>query len=118
MYTCITLGPALVFLGLAENVRNRAAAIFSVFGSVPFFYYVVHIYLIHIITVIAFFISGFGSKDIVNPDLPFFFRPIQFGYPLRGVYTIWIILIITLYPLCKWYKGYKSTHHQWWLSYL
>jgi uncharacterized membrane protein len=117
MYTCITLGPALIALALLENVQNRFADFVKVFGRVPFFYYVLHLYLIHILTVIAFYVSGYGAKDIISPS-PFFFRPIQFGYSLGVVYLIWAIVVLILYPLCRWYNKYKSTHKQWWLSYL
>lgn len=118
MYTCITLGPALVVLALLENVQNRFTNFVRVFGRVPFFYYVIHFYLIHILTVIAFYASGYGSNDIVSQQVPFLFRPLDFGYPLWAVYLIWAFIIALLYPLCKWYDRYKSTHFQWWLSYL
>jgi uncharacterized membrane protein len=117
MYACITLGPALIVLALLEHVKNRFTEFAKVFGRVPFFYYVLHIYFIHILTVIAFFIEGYGTKDIVG-QTPFLFRPLQFGYPLWVVYLIWVVLILGLYPLCKWYNKYKATHSQWWLSYL
>ncbi|MFL5746420.1 MAG: DUF1624 domain-containing protein [Niastella sp.] len=117
MYACITLGPSLIMLALLENVQNRFTDFVKVFGRVPFFYYVLHLYLIHILTVIAFYVSGYGAKDIVSPS-PFLFRPIQFGYSLGVVYLIWAFVILALYPLCRWYNKYKSTHSQWWLSYL
>lgn len=117
MYACITLGPALIVLALLENVQNRFTEFVKVFGRVPFFYYVMHIYLIHLFTVIAFYLEGYGSKDIVG-QTPFLFRPVQFGYGLGTVYIIWVLLILLLYPLCRWYNRYKSTHTQWWLSYL
>lgn len=117
MYACITLGPALIVLALLENVQNRFTGFARVYGRVPFFYYVLHFYLIHILCTVAFFISGYGVKDIAGPT-PFLFRPIQFGYPLWVVYLIWAAVVLALYPLCKWYNKYKSTHAQWWLSYL
>jgi uncharacterized membrane protein len=118
MYACITLGPALIVLALLENVQNRFTAFVRVFGRVPFFYYVIHFYVIHILTVIAFYLSGYGSNDIVSQQVPFLFRPLNFGYDLWAVYLVWALLIAMLYPLCKWYDRYKSTHFQWWLSYL
>jgi uncharacterized membrane protein len=117
MYTCITLGPACIVLALLENVQNRFTEFAKVFGRVPFFYYVLHLYLIHLFTVIAFYAAGYGSKDIAGPT-PFLFRPPQFGYDLWAVYLIWVILVLALYPLCRWYNKYKGTHTQWWLSYL
>lgn len=117
MYATITIGPALIFLALIENVQNRFTEFAKVFGRVPFFYYVLHIYFIHALTVIAFFVAGYGTKDIVG-QTPFLFRPLNFGYPLWVVYLIWMVLILGLYPLCKWYNKYKATHTQWWLSYM
>jgi uncharacterized membrane protein len=117
MYTCITIGPALVVLALLEDVQNRFTEFVKVFGRVPFFYYVLHLYLIHTLTVILFFATGYGTKDIVG-QTPFLFRPVTFGFDLWLVYIIWIAVILALYPLCKWYNKYKSQHTQWWLSYM
>jgi uncharacterized membrane protein len=117
MYTCITIGPALIVLALLENVQNRFTGFVKVYGRVPFFYYVLHFYLIHILTVIAFFASGYGTKDIVPPT-GFLFRPVQFGYNLWVVYGVWAGIVLALYPLCRWYNKYKATHTQWWLSYV
>jgi uncharacterized membrane protein len=117
MYACITLGPALIVLALIENVQNRFTDFVKIYGRVPFFYYVIHFYLIHALSVVAFFASGYGKDDIIS-QTPFLFRPPQFGFDLWVVYLVWIIVILLLYPLCKWYNKYKSTHSQWWLSYL
>lgn len=118
LYICITIGIALVALAFLENVRNRFANWMTVYGRVPFFYYVLHIYVIHSLCVIVFFLSGYGAKDIVSPQTPFLFRPQHFGFSVFVVYVIWIFVVLMLYPLCRWYNRYKSTHHQWWLSYL
>ncbi|NII25696.1 DUF1624 domain-containing protein [Pseudoflavitalea sp. X16] len=118
MYMSATIGVALIALVLLENVRNSVTEFFKVFGRVPFFYYVVHFFLIHALEVIAFFLSGYGVKDIVSNQVPFLFRPVVFGFPLWVVYLVWIGLIVLLYPLCKRYNAYKSTHHKWWLSYV
>lgn len=118
MYASITLGPALIVLALLEGVQNKVTEFAKIYGRVPFFYYVIHFYLIHLLTVIAFFASGYGTKDIVDPNSFFFFRPVAFGFDLWVVYLVWISVILILYPLCKWYNNYKSTHKHWWLSYL
>ena len=57
-FCCMTLGPALVFLALAENFRAGWSKIVSVYGRVPFFYYILHFYIIHSILVIVFFANG------------------------------------------------------------
>jgi len=118
MYLCMTLGPSILSLAFIEHAQNKIAQFFTVFGRVPFFYYVIHFFYIHLLTVLAFFISGYTSKDIIPRNTPFLFRPDNFGYSLPIVYAIWFFVIISLYPLCKWYNKYKSTHYHWWLSYV
>jgi uncharacterized membrane protein len=117
-YVCMTLGPSILLLALLENVKNKVTDFFNIFGRVPMFYYILHLYLIHIICVIFFFASGHSMSEAFAPKQNFGFRPIQYGYSLWVVYAVWIFVILTLYPLCKKYNAYKSTHKDWWLSYL
>lgn len=117
MYTLMTIGPGILFLSFFESMQSRFSKFFITFGRVPFFYYLLHVYLIHLICLVLFFASGYGAEDIVSPS-PFLFRPLEFGYNLWIVYVIWIGVIAILYPLCKKYNRYKSTHHHWMLSYL
>jgi len=116
-YIAVTVGISLIFLAATDRISKNSLPFFQVFGRVPFFYYVVHLYLIHTITVILFFIQGYGSKDIDAQRLPFKFRPDHFGVGLAGVYLLWIGVLILLYPLCRWYDQYKRTHAYRWLSY-
>jgi uncharacterized membrane protein len=118
MYGCITIGPALIVLALVENIQNGFTRFFTVYGRVPFFYYILHFYLIHLICVVFFFATGHAMKNAFEPNVPFGFRPAAFGYPLWVVYIVWLFVVLSLYPLCRKYNRYKSTHSQWWLSYL
>jgi len=117
-YYGMTLGPALILLSILEKTKNWFARVMMVYGNVPFFYYVLHFYLIHIVLVILFYLHGYGAKDIADPQSPFLFRPATFGYSLPVVYVIWLLIVATLYKPCIWFKEYKSTHKQWWLKYL
>ena len=117
-FLSIMIGGGLIALALLERAQGKLADFFKVFGRVPMFYYILHLYLIHLIGVAVFFGEGFSVDQIVTPNNPFLFRPSAFGFGLLGVYTVWIIVILTLYPLCKKYDRYKSTHRNWWLSYL
>ena len=52
-------------------------------------------------------------------NLPFMFLIPGQGFGLAVVYGVWAAVIIALYPLCKWYDKYKTSHKEkWWLSYL
>ena len=118
LYTCMTLGPAMLFLALVERVQNRFTGIMNIYGRVPMFYYIIHIYLIHVIGIIVFFAQGFGAKDIVSPNVPFLFKPNGIGFGLLNIYLLWMVVVLVMYPLCRRYNRYKSSHRSWWLSYL
>jgi len=47
MYLCLTLGVALLLLGILEGRDLKAWQPIVVFGNVAFFYYVLHIFVIH-----------------------------------------------------------------------
>ena len=119
LYFCMTLGPACIFLSVMENVKTRWSNIVSTYGRVPFFYYVLHFYILHTVLVIVFFATGHTSSEIIDPQNSLiYFRPLTFGYGLPVVYGIWLGVVILLYLPCKWFSNYKKTHSQWWLSYL
>jgi uncharacterized membrane protein len=118
MYICMTIGPGLVLLALLENAKGKWTSFVSIYGKVPFFYYICHFYLLHLLLVVVFFLTGHTTSQIVDPNLPFLFRPLNFGYSLPGVYTIWLLVVLVLYRPCKWFAKYKETHNQWWLSYV
>lgn len=117
-YSCMTLGPALIILALTENARSKFAEKVMVYGRVPFFYYVCHFYLLHLICVALFFAFGYGWSEVVDKNSFMYFRPLTFGVSLPAVYLIWIFTIVLLYWPCKWFSNYKKTHREWWLSYL
>ncbi|MNR02552.1 hypothetical protein D3C85_1184080 [compost metagenome] len=115
-YISMTLGPAMLFLAITENVNNWFTRITSVYGAVPFFYYVLHFYLLHTLLIIVFFATGHSTKEIVQ--IPFMFRPAAFGFSLPVVYVIWLSVVASLYLPCRWFKQYKEIHRQWWLRYV
>jgi uncharacterized membrane protein len=118
LYSCMTLGPALVILSLTEKISSRFSKVLAVYGSVPFFYYIPHFFIVHGITVIAFYATGHTNAQIADPRSIFFFRPPDLGFSLPIVLLIWLFVVASLYLPCKWYSKYKQTHTHWWLSYL
>ena len=118
MYLCMTMGVTLVILAFTERVRNRFTAAIVIYGNVPFFYYVIHWYLIGLITIIVFYLQGYGAGQIVTPNDPFQFDPPGFGLSLAGLYGVWLLVVFLLYRPCKWFSRYKSGNTKWWLSYV
>jgi uncharacterized membrane protein len=116
LYLLVTLGASFLFLANTENVRGKGVNFFCTFGRVPFFYYIIHLYLIHIVAMVFAQFSGLGWQAMILPEWS---MPKGFGYSLLVVYLVWIGVIISLYPCCKWFDTYKQSHKEkWWLSYL
>jgi uncharacterized membrane protein len=120
LYVLLTLGPALIFLAVSERPVGAFGQKILIFGRVPLFYYLVHIFVVHALAVVGALIAGFPWTDMTmirtwvtnNASLR------GYGFNLVTVYIIWIGVVLALYPLCRWYDAYKRGHKQWWLSYL
>ena len=89
-------------------------------GRVSMFFYIIHIYIIHLLALIAAVFTGFKASDMV---IDFWVNELPelqgYGFNLWVVYLIWIVLTFALYPICSWYNNYKTNHRdKWWLSYL
>jgi uncharacterized membrane protein len=122
LYVLMTIGPALLFLALAEKPLNALTEKVIIFGRVPMFYYLVHIFFIHFLAIIGAMVSGRPWSVMVdlttwvtaNPQLR------GYGFNLLTVYVIWVGVVIALFPLCRWFDRYKRAHlaEKRWLSYL
>jgi uncharacterized membrane protein len=116
-YLLLTLSFTFLFLANSEKWRGKVVGFFSVFGRVPFFYYILHLYTIRILGMLAAELTGFGWESMIQDEFEINLH--GFGFNLAVVYLIWIGIILTLYPICKWFDRYKQNHReQWWLSYL
>jgi len=121
IYMCVTIGFAFLFLALIERIKNGFTDTVRVFGRTAFFYYLLHVFLIHAVAGVLFFTRGHNMHDAMNAmyQNPFLFIVQGEGYGLPVVYAVWIGVLVILYPLCKWYDKYKTNHKEkWWLSYL
>ena len=119
LFSLMTLGPAFILLSLYENFKSPVHSVFMVYGRVPLFFYIIHLYLIHLAALITWqIISGRGKELILTAEA---FRTgalYDYGYGLPVVYLVWGLLVILLYPLCKIYGSYKEAHRdKLWLKY-
>ena len=119
-YLLMTLGPSLILLGLLEGVKGESGAsrVLVVYGRVPLFYYVLHLYLINGIArlaSIAFHQPAWHATVIAD----FAQRPVGYGHGLVFVYLMWMLVVGILYLPCRWFMELRSRHRDWvWLSYL
>lgn len=121
-FILMTLGPALVALAWLDRRTFSAENPLLVFGRVPFFYYVLHLTLAHLIAIIMNFVR-YGPARFLLLAPPSMGTPRKlflsdYGYPLWVVYAVWIVVLALLYPACLWFARLKRRRHDWWLSYL
>lgn len=120
LYTLMTLGPAMLFLYAIETIKNKITHILVVIGRVPFFYYILHLYLIHLIGLIGLTILGEDWRELILTPMRFGGKYLaDKGFDLWVTYTVWIVVVVVLYPLCNMFMKYKANNRdKWWLSYL
>lgn len=116
LYLLITLGIALLILYLFEVKRFRYLQPLITFGRVPLFFYLIHLWLIHLTAILLSF-PKYGLKAVFLPYLNKSSMPADYGYNLLHVYMIFLVIIIVLYPVCNWFGNYKYRHKYWWLKY-
>lgn len=115
LYLMATLGPCFGMLALFERWSSPFTRFVMVYGKVPMFYYILHLYLIHAVALVVGVLAGFSLKTFFDP---FFFYPPEWGYSLGVVYLVWISVVLALYLPCRWFARVKATNRAWWLSYL
>ena len=117
LFLLMTLGPALLLLAVAERWRGSWARFLSVYGRVPLFFYVAHIFVAHALAVLLAFVQGGQWRRIaVITDLPTL--PAWYGVSLPGVYAAWVTVVLLLYFPCRRFGELKATRRDWWLRYL
>ena len=118
-YCLMTLGPALILLSFLDT-RTKWAEYLMVFGRVPFFFYLVHLLLIHVLAWGLSVIQGFGWDAMILDE--FVTRSPKltgYGLGLLGVYGVWISAVVALYRPSRFWMNYKKNNpEKWWLSYL
>jgi uncharacterized membrane protein len=120
LFLLMTLGPAILFLGILEYGAPRWLHPALIFGKVPMFYYLLHVLLLHLLALLVcyarygqihwMFESPNGASFPVTP-------PPGWGYSLPVVYLVWASVVILLYPLCSWFAAVRQRRKDEWLSY-
>lgn len=116
-----TLGSVFVLWPLLARLPGVIGGVLNTFGAVPFFFYVLHIYLVHALAITANAAIGRDAGGLFNYMLNVFVAPERFqglGFSLPWVYVAWIVVLALLYPLCRWWAALKARRRDWWLSYL
>jgi uncharacterized membrane protein len=121
-YVLATLVPALLTLAALDGrtIASGLGGAIVTFGRVPFFFYVLQWITAHVSGMIVTAALGKSLAPYFMHILDYFSRqpPPDFGGPLWTVYVSWVLSLIALYPLCRWFAGVKARRRDWWLSYV
>ena len=119
-FLLMTLGPIITLIPVLEGLSGVLARGISLFGRVPFFYYMLHIPLIHALALVVSkiklgFVSPwlFANHPMGNPE-----PPDGYTWSLPLLYLVWGITIVVLYFACRWFAALKAKRRHWWLRYL
>ena len=119
-FLLMTLGPTIALMPLLDRARGTIARWITVFGRVPFFYYVLHIPLIHALALVVSRIREgqvnpwlFANHPMGNPP-----PPEGYTWSLGLLYLVCAVAVVILYFACRWFAGLKARRKDPWLSYL
>ena len=120
LFLLMTLGPTIALIPFVEGARNAFSRWLTMFGRVPFFFYLLHIPLIHALALLVSWIrSGevspwlFTNHPMGNPP-----PPDGYTWSLPLLYLVWAAAILILFYACRWFAGLKARRSEWWLGYL
>lgn len=105
-FLLLTLGVGAILLAAFERLVGVPRAILVTFGSVPLFFYILHLYLLHLINRLASMVWPTGDTGLVS---------------VPGVGWIWLLAVAVAVPCwfaCRWFTARKRASTQWWMRYL
>ena len=115
LFLLMTLGPAAIFCAYAERWGGWLKDVLVTYGRVPFAFYIVHFFVIHTLCLLLGAVQGVPVSALM--DVPGAYPP-EYGLPLAGVYVVWVMVVVILYPWVRWMAGIKTRSRAWWLSYV
>ena len=112
----------LLFAGLdaltTRGALPRLRAWLDVYGRVPFFFFSLHIFLLHIAVVLLSLAEHLDWRQWFQPLAVLTHHIPGWGFGLPGVFCAWALVILVTYWPCRWFAQIKARRRDWWLSYL
>jgi hypothetical protein len=107
----------LLLAALDRDCIPRGTSALLIFGRVPMFFYILHLYLIHWMGVLVAILARQPVRWLFHGAI-FGNTPEGYGHGLAFVYVMWLTAVIILYFPCLWFAALKQRRKVWWLSYL
>ena len=85
VFLCLSIGVDLLLLQLLRHTKANSPLI--TFGQTPLFFYIAHFYLL----------AAFGLTVFKEAG------------SLEMAYVMWAVVLVLLYPVCRWYQQFKLT---------
>ena len=85
VFLCLSIGVDLLLLQLLRHTKANSPLI--TFGQTPLFFYIAHFYLL----------AAFGLTLFKEAG------------SLEMAYVMWAVVLVLLYPVCRWYQQFKLT---------
>lgn len=126
LFTLVTLGVSLCLMAAFDAWQNRdkfrpVRSILSVYGRVPFFYYILHFTTIHLAALLTTAALGLDWRwwlKLSPAGGIFAGQPAGYGFSLPIVYLLWLAIVALCYFPCRWFAGVKQRNKSPVLSYL
>ena len=105
-FLLVTLGVGALLLAGLERAPGRLVGLLAVFGGAPLFFYLIHLYGLHLLNLAALALFGANQGEV---------------FSVSGVGWIWLLALAVAVPswfACRWFAGVKRRSSQWWMKYL
>jgi uncharacterized membrane protein len=111
LFLLMTLGPAILLMPFVERMNSAAGKAIVTIGKVPFFYYLMHIPLIHVTALLVNLIREGRTLSDWYATAPYVWFPEEgHQWGLGLLYAVFAVDVVILYVLCRWYEQYKFSH--------
>jgi len=115
LFLLMTLGPSLMLMPYMDKMTGRVGDFLQVYGKTPFFFYVLHLPLVHISSYILYYLYYQTENSVFRDHSSW---AASYEPSLLRWYLMTAFFVLLFYYPCKWFGNYRKTHKQWWLSYL
>ncbi|HUS18664.1 MAG TPA: heparan-alpha-glucosaminide N-acetyltransferase domain-containing protein [Terriglobales bacterium] len=113
-YLLMTLGPCLIAMSWFDRFDFKSlwgrtlGKWLLVFGRVPMFYYLCHLFVIHAMAIVVGMAFGQPFRWLVSGGFFLSPPPDGYGHNLGFIWLMWLTALVILYFPCRWYANLKQ----------